>query len=60
MRCIAPFFSVKEKAFFPCGQCSECRTAKVREWTLRNMLELRYWNDARFRYANIRQRTFAA
>lgn len=34
--------------FYPCGKCIPCKIAKAREWSMRCMLELPYWEDAIF------------
>lgn len=39
---------VHRKGSYPCGKCLNCRIAKSREWSLRLMNELGYWNKSVF------------
>ena len=48
MRCLYPWWSEKEKAFFPCGHCFACRRAKASEWATRLIVELPYWSKYSF------------
>lgn len=46
MLCFSPF--IKDGKAFPCGQCFNCRSQRVREWAMRCEKELEYWPSARF------------
>lgn len=48
MQCVHPFWLRKEYMFVPCGSCLGCRIAHSREWSLRLLHELGYWDHAVF------------
>ena len=48
MKCKRPFYLNERALLVPCGKCTYCRIARRREWTLRILHELQYWNDACF------------
>lgn len=47
MQCVSPVF-IARKGSFPCGKCIACRIAKAREWSLRLLAELSYWDKSVF------------
>lgn len=47
MQCTNPVF-ILGKGTFPCGKCLNCRIAKSREWSLRLMNELSFWDKSTF------------
>lgn len=48
MQCYNPMWLQKQCMFVPCGCCLGCRVAHAREWSLRLLHELGYWDSAVF------------
>lgn len=46
MQCTKPIRI--NNCFYPCGHCLSCRIAKAREWSVRLLHELNYWDKAVF------------
>ena len=47
MTCLKPYY-VNGFGYVPCGQCKVCRKARTREWALRIMHEVSYWDKSSF------------
>jgi len=45
MQCIHPVYLPKQQIYAPCNNCTACKIARAREWSIRIMHELEYFEN---------------
>jgi len=48
VQCTNPYYVTSQNLLVPCGKCLQCRIAHSREWALRVLHEMNFWEDSAF------------